>query len=102
MTPIERRVASLLRAGLEAGARERTLTADTPVRELGIGSLNLVRLLVALENAFDIEFDDEHVDLARFTTIGDLSRYIADQRQRAGLLDIAESAFEGTDSGEGP
>ena len=45
--------------------------------DLGADSLDVVELVMALEEAFDIEVPDDHVEAMR--TIGDVERYVQAQ-----------------------
>lgn len=48
---------------------------DVDFQELGINSIAFVRLIVALENEFDVEFDDGSLDVNSFTTLRQLMKY---------------------------
>lgn len=48
---------------------------DVDFQELGINSIAFVRLIVALENEFDVEFDDGSLDVNSFTTLRQLLKY---------------------------
>jgi acyl carrier protein len=52
------------------------LEPDTELRTLGISSLNLMKVIVRLEGAFDVEFADEMLDLSSFPRISDLALYV--------------------------
>lgn len=51
------------------------------MRITGISSLNLVRIVVAIENEFGFEFPDSDLDLSRFETLEDLATYIEARMQ---------------------
>ncbi len=52
-----------------------TLTLETKVRdELGIDSLDLVELVMAMEDEYDIEIEDDAA--MKFETIGDVVSYV--------------------------
>jgi len=44
--------------------------------DLGINSLAFIKVVVGLENEFDIEFEDNALDSKSFTTIGSIAEYI--------------------------
>ena len=44
------------------------------IDDLGAGSLDLLELVMALEEAFDIDIPDE--DAKRFVTVGDVVKYV--------------------------
>lgn len=57
---------------------EDDITMDTSFTEdIGADSLDLVELVMALEQEFDIEIDDEEVE--NIKTVGDAVRYIKDK-----------------------
>ena len=60
----------------QLGVDENTITMDTNFEEdLGVDSLDIVELSMALEEEFDIgEMSEE--DLAGIKTVGDLVRYL--------------------------
>lgn len=57
---------------------EDEISVDTSFAEdIGADSLDLVELVMALEQEFDIEIDDEEVE--KIKTVGDAIRYIKDK-----------------------
>lgn len=57
---------------------ENDINMDTSFTEdIGADSLDLVELVMALEQEFDIEIDDEEVE--KIKTVGDAVRYIKDK-----------------------
>ena len=57
---------------------EDDITMDTSLTEdIGADSLDLVELVMALEQEFDIEIDDDQVE--NIKTVGDAVRYIKDK-----------------------
>ncbi len=54
---------------------EKEINLDTSFKDdLNADSLDLVELIMALEDEFDLEFDDEDVD--NIKTVGDAKNYI--------------------------
>ncbi len=58
------------------------ISADTLFTELGTDSLDTVELVIQLEEEFDINILDTAAE--GFRTIGDLIRYLEEQRRRKG------------------
>ncbi|MDP4152950.1 MAG: acyl carrier protein [Bacillota bacterium] len=58
-------------------ADEEELTPETRFEDLGADSLDLVELVMAIEEEFDIQVDDEDVD--SMSTIGDAVEYIKER-----------------------
>jgi acyl carrier protein len=56
-------------------ARTPVVGRDT-LQDVGIGSLAFIRLVIHLERAFGITFDDEDIDAVRFTTVDEVTRYV--------------------------
>ncbi|PQP85011.1 hypothetical protein C0Q44_11090 [Paenibacillus sp. PCH8] len=42
---------------------------DEDLRVLGLNSITFIKLIIALENKFNIEMDDEYLELENFTTL---------------------------------
>ena len=58
----------------ELGRDLGTLTKDTIFEELALDSLDVVQMVMAIEEAFDIEIDDD--DVENLKTVGQLLDYI--------------------------
>ena len=58
----------------ELGRDLGTLTKDTSFEELALDSLDVVQMVMAIEEAFDIEIDD--ADVENLKTVGQLLDYI--------------------------
>ena len=58
----------------ELGRDLGTLTKDTSFEELALDSLDVVQMVMAIEEAFDIEIDDD--DVENLKTLGQLLDYI--------------------------
>ena len=70
-TEIPRRFQDLLRSHLPyADAGE--LSASDPLAALGLDSMSIVAMLVAIEDDYDIELPDELIDEDTFETVGSL------------------------------
>lgn len=52
------------------------LSADTNISQLGINSITFIKLIVALETEFNIEFGESYLDYGNFTDISSISSYI--------------------------
>lgn len=51
------------------------VTADTTLEDLGADSLDLVEVIMAIEDEFDVQIKDE--DLENLKSVGDLINYIS-------------------------
>ena len=62
----------------QLGVDSAALRADANILEdLGADSLDVVELVMAIEEAFDIEITDEDAESMR--TLGDVERYVAER-----------------------
>jgi len=52
------------------------------IRDLGIDSLGLLRLVVAIEEVCGVQIPDEDLDLSNFETAGKLAEYVERFRVR--------------------
>ncbi len=60
--------------GEQLGISASELDEDTVLADLGADSLDLFQIISALEEAFDIEFDNEQAE--NLKTVGDAIEYI--------------------------
>ncbi len=67
------KIKELLAEQLDASADDMTMSTDI-ANDLGADSLDVVELLMAIEDEFDIEVPDDKIETIK--TIGDLVKYI--------------------------
>ncbi len=58
----------------QLGVEEGELTMDTSFEDLDADSLDIVELVMALEEEFNLEISDDEVE--KIKTVGDVVRYI--------------------------
>ncbi|CAM5446318.1 acyl carrier protein [Streptomyces pharetrae] len=51
---------------------EEPITADTPLRELGLDSMQAIELMFTLEDTFGVQLPDDALTEATFATAGSL------------------------------
>lgn len=73
---VQQRIREIVSQQLGVDAGELRSEADI-LQDLGADSLDVVELVMALEEAFDIEVPDEDVEGMR--TLGDVERYVAER-----------------------
>ncbi len=56
-------------------ADEDMITMDTTLEDLGADSLDMVEVIMAIEDEFDVQIKDE--DLESLKSVGDLIEYIS-------------------------
>lgn len=54
----------------------RDVDGSTELTSLGLTSLLFIKFVVRLEVEFDIDFDDENMDVRNFITINDIVAYV--------------------------
>jgi acyl carrier protein len=75
-TDLERRISEMIVEQL--GATEEEIVPEASfIDDLGADSLDLVELVMAMEEAFDIEIPDD--DAEKIQTIGDAVTYLKDR-----------------------
>jgi acyl carrier protein len=52
------------------------ISPDAQILSLGITSRSFIELVVALESEFNIEFEDENLDVRHFNTVNDLLDFV--------------------------
>ena len=62
----------------QLGVDEVNVTPETSFEELNADSLDIVELIMALEEAFDLDIPDEEAEKIR--TVGDAVSYIKDNK----------------------
>jgi len=75
---LDERVSELIVEQLGVSAEEIVSEASF-IDDLGADSLDIVELVMAMEEAFDLEIPDE--DAERIQTIGDAMAYVKDRTQ---------------------
>lgn len=71
------KIKELLAEQLDASADDMSMDTDI-ANDLGADSLDVVELLMAIEDEFDIEIPDDKIEVIK--TIGDLVKYIEDNK----------------------
>jgi acyl carrier protein len=77
-TTIDQRVKNIIVEQL--GVKEDQVTPEAKfIEDLGADSLDTVELIMALEEAFDIEVPDEQAE--KLLTVGDVTKYIEENQK---------------------
>ncbi len=64
---------------LEPKLKGKTLTEESNFKDLGIDSLDLVDLVFQMEEALDVQFEDD--ELLTIKTVGDLIHLVEEKRK---------------------
>jgi acyl carrier protein len=54
----------------------KEISINDQLMDLDINSLAFIKIVVALEDEFDVEFQDEDLDISKFETVEDIVKYI--------------------------
>lgn len=73
---IYERVKSLIMNTSEDTGVSAECTEDGGLNLIGLNSISFIKLVVLIENEFGIEFDDEDLDVKKFTGFNDVISYI--------------------------
>ncbi|MCK4258885.1 MAG: acyl carrier protein [Halanaerobiales bacterium] len=57
------------------------LTLDQKIDELGLNSIDFIKFLVFIEQEFDIEFEDEDLELGQYSTLENVIDKVASKVQ---------------------
>lgn len=49
---------------------------DSEFKGIGLNSISFIRMVVAVEEKYGIEFDDEYLDYGRYNTFSDFCIYV--------------------------
>lgn len=72
MGSIEEKVVEILKDNCNVKDIEVKKLREISFNDLGINSLNFIKIIVELEDAFDIEFDDEQINYGLLNNLRDL------------------------------
>jgi acyl carrier protein len=72
---IELKVINLLKEVLNDKESLDGLTSEDGISNIGLNSISFIRLVVLIEQEFEIEFDD-NLDYNKFSTLGDLITFV--------------------------
>lgn len=80
MNNYDERLKDCLEKALELEKKDvKKIDMDTPLQGLGINSMLFMKIVVAIENEFDFEFQNENLDYSKFQTYGDILKFIEDE-----------------------
>lgn len=72
LTDIQKRLVELAKEKIET---DIPLSIDTELENL-LNSITYIQFLIACEDEFEIEIDDDELDMSNFFTLGDIAKYI--------------------------
>ncbi|WP_223068388.1 phosphopantetheine-binding protein [Paenibacillus caui] len=66
----------ILKRELELGEQTDQLQLEDSLTSIGLSSVSFIKLIVAIENQFDFEFEDEDLNYNVFQTLQDVVNYV--------------------------
>lgn len=71
------KIQELIKAGdIENGMAIEDVNSETLLDELGVNSISYIKIVVALEEQFEIEFDEDDLEFGMIKSIGDLIKIV--------------------------
>ena len=74
---------SLLSDFLVDRYQSHELFLNTVLKDLSIPSFEQMRIIIEIENHFDLEFDDDHLNLNIFYSLEDICNYIVNRNSES-------------------
>jgi acyl carrier protein len=84
MSSIEERVIKIITGILEIQDSEEVIDINQSLINLRINSISMIKIIVDIENEFDVEFEDQDLDIDRFENLKSLVLYISDRLSNDG------------------
>jgi len=79
---IEEKLVEILKNNSKVENFEGRNLDEITFNELGVNSLNFIKIIVELEEAFDIEFEDEQINYGLLNNIHDLITLIEEKKSQ--------------------
>lgn len=83
MSTVFEKVVEIIKRHQDELVIEKEITPETKFVEFGTNSISFIKIIVDVENEFDIEFDDEKLSTNDFQTVNDLCNYISSSTNEA-------------------
>jgi acyl carrier protein len=77
MESIGERIIEVLKSVLEIDGAE--INENTEMKEFGINSISFIKLIIAVEEEFGIEFDDQDLEYDKFATVASITAYVKEK-----------------------
>lgn len=66
---------------METDSVKEYLSQNDDLTQVGLNSILFIKLVVAIETEFDIQFDDEDLDYKKFASLKSLCNYVEEKIQ---------------------
>lgn len=71
------KIACIIIEQLDVNIKIEDVNADSKLIDLGVNSYNYIKVICVLEDEFDINFDDENLDVANYKTVRTLAEGVS-------------------------
>lgn len=75
-------ILSILESKVNLLKKTEQIKFDDSLEELGVDSLSFLRIIIAIEQTFQIQFDLDSLDIANFTHLIDLYNYVKKEKEK--------------------
>lgn len=79
MSDFELKLREILKENLYYTVSIEEIDPETNLEEYGMDSFAYIKLVIALENEFQVEFEDEALDFKNLSTLKSIASYIAEK-----------------------
>lgn len=73
---IEKKIVQIVIENINMPKSMETIGLDMKLSDIGINSITFIKIIVAIENEFDIEFSDEDLNCDKFPDLECLISYV--------------------------
>lgn len=81
---VESVLKSIISDTFEENSSIEDIGLDSPLNDIGINSISFIKIVVAIESEFNIEFEDEYLEYSKWNTLNDIISYIDYLRKECG------------------
>lgn len=68
--------------GQVEGLDGTAISADSQLKDFNVNSISFIKIVVALEAKFDIQFEDDDLDASKFETVEDIVKYVEQEMNK--------------------
>lgn len=83
MNDVQERTLVIIKKQIEDTAQDVKIGLESELSSIGLNSVIFIKIVVDLENEFDIEFANEDLEYGRFKNIQDICDYISNKLEIA-------------------
>ena len=76
---VENRVLKIYKDYISSDEIKENLNSNSVLNDIGINSIDFIKIIVALETEFDFEFDDDDLQPEKYVIVKDIVDYIIEK-----------------------